>query len=305
MVTRHEQTCISVARCARIIFCSLTLSLSTCLAFLGPICWVQLKTPCLAPSHPAAASACSDQTHSSPCRSIPCPRRPETRANHLRRSVGHAELQRGHPRQDCHLLRHKPRLTGRQREKRRETLATTLLLLPRLGSLPSARDTCPRRCQPLSCSPEMMVGTKLKSVASGSSMTSCAALVAHAGCTRRRPGRRDSAGALPVRWSVGYPDRPRMPAAGLRRPPSRSARTTWPLWGSSLRAPSVAGDLPPPHRRTGFPQPPATLLPANRGGQACGPAARPARRSVAPQQQHQPGLRAAASSSADSIACGA
>ena len=106
-----------------------------------------------------------------------------------------------------------------------------------------------------------MVGTKLKSVASGSSMTSCAAPVAHAGRTRRRPGRRDSAGALPVRWSVGYPDRPRMPAAGLRRPPSRSARTTWPLWGSSLRAPSVAGDLPPPHRWTGFPQPPATLLP--------------------------------------------
>ena len=145
----------------------------------------------------------------------------------------------------------------------------------------------------------MMVGTKLKSVASGSSMTSCAAPAAHAGCTRRRPGRRDSAGALPVRWSVGYPDRPRMPAAGLRRPPSRSARTTWPLWGSSLRAPSVAGDLPPPHRRTGLPQPPATLLPPDRARQACGPAARPARRSVAPQQQHQPSLRAAASSSAE------
>ena len=128
---------------------------------------------------------------------------------------------------------------------------------------------------------------------------SCAAPAAHAGCTRRRPGRRDSAGALPVRWSVGYPDRPRMPAAGLRRPPSRSARTTWPLWGSSLRAPSVAGDLPPPHRRTGFPQPPATLLPPNHARQACGPAARPARRSAAPRQQQQPGLRAASSSSAE------
>jgi hypothetical protein len=136
-------------------------------------------------------------------------------------------------------------------------------------------------------------------VASGSSMTSCAAPAAHAGRTRRRPGRRDSAGALPVRWSVGYPDRPRMPAAGLRRPPSRSARTTWPLWGSSLRAPSVAGDLPPPQRPTRFSQPPATLLPANRGGQAGSPMARPARRSVAPRQQHQPGLRAAASSSAE------
>ena len=130
-------------------------------------------------------------------------------------------------------------------------------------------------------------------------MTSCAAPAAHAGRTRRRPGRRDSAGALPVRWSVGYPDRPRSPAAGLRRPPSRSARTTWPLWGSSLRAPSVAGDLPPPQRPTRFSQPPATLLSANRGGQADSPMARPARRSVAPRQQHQPGLRAAASSSAE------
>ena len=35
LVTRHEPTCISVARCARIIFCSLTLSLSTCLAFFS------------------------------------------------------------------------------------------------------------------------------------------------------------------------------------------------------------------------------------------------------------------------------
>ena len=109
----------------------------------------------------------------------------------------------------------------------------------------------------------------------------------------------DRCQALPVRWSVRYPDRPRMPTAGLRRPPSRSARTTWPLWGSSLRAPSVAGDLPPPQRPTRFSQPPATLLPANRGGQADSPMARPARRSVAPRQQRQPGLRAAASSSAE------
>ena len=136
-------------------------------------------------------------------------------------------------------------------------------------------------------------------MASGSSMTSCAAPAAHAGRTRRRPGRRDSGGALPVRWSVGYPDRPRMPAAGLRRPPSRSARTTWPLWGSSLRAPSVAGDLPPPHRQTGFPQPVATLLPPNHARQAYDPAARSLGRSAAPRQQHQPSLRAAASSSAE------
>ena len=81
----------------RFIFCSLTLSLSTCLAFLAPICWVQLKTPCLAPSHPPATSTRSTHTHNSPCQSIPCPRRPETRANHLHLSVSHAELQRGHP----------------------------------------------------------------------------------------------------------------------------------------------------------------------------------------------------------------
>ena len=67
----------------------------------------------------------------------------------------------------------------------------------------------------------------------------------------------------------------------------------------SLRAPSMAGDLPPPQRPTRFLQPPATLLPANRGGQAGSPMARPARRSAAPRQQHQPGLRAAASSSAE------
>ena len=144
-----------------------------------------------------------------------------------------------------------------------------------------------------------MISVLLKSVASGSSMTSCATLVAHAGRTRRRPGRRDSGGALPVRWSVRYLDRPRMPAAGLRRPPSRSARTTWPLWGSSLRAPSVAGDLPPPHRRTGFPQPVATLLPPNHARQAYDPVARSLGRSAAPPQQRQPSLRAAASSSVE------
>eukprot|EP01046_Picozoa_sp_COSAG06_P028312 COSAG06_NODE_2543_length_6702_cov_2.532031_1_plen_207_part_10 len=71
------------------------------------------------------------------------------------------------------------------------------------------------------------------------------------------------------------------------------------LKSDSCKAPSVAGDLPPPHRRTGFPQPPATLLPPDRARQACDPAARPARRSAAPRQQHQPGLRAAASSSAE------
>ena len=51
--------------------------------------------------------------------------------------------------------------------------------------------------------------------------------------------------------------------------------------GSSLRAPSVAGDLPPPwraHRRTGIPEPVATLLPPARARQAYDPAARAARR---------------------------
>ena len=38
MVTGHEPTCISVARCARIIIWSLALSLPTPLAFLTPLC---------------------------------------------------------------------------------------------------------------------------------------------------------------------------------------------------------------------------------------------------------------------------
>ena len=188
---------------------------------------------------------------------------------------------------------------GCQRWKCREALFSALLLLSDLTPVPGSRKTCPSRCLKSCHSKSVMISVSLKSVASSSSMTSSAAPVAHAGCTRRRPGRRDSAGALPVRWSVGYPDRPRMPAAGLRRPPSRSARTTWPLWGSSLRAPSVAGDLPPPHRLTGFPQPVATLLPPNRARQAYDPAAQSLGRSAAPRQQHQPSLRAAASSSAE------
>eukprot|EP01046_Picozoa_sp_COSAG06_P016089 COSAG06_NODE_1053_length_10949_cov_15.790968_10_plen_189_part_00 len=108
---------------------------------------------------------------------------------------------------------------------------------------------------------------------------------------------------LPLHFA--FPVRPRSrcatsPAAVVQQTMSNLLQCpTWPLWGSSLRAPSVAGDLPPPQRPTRFSQPPATLLPANRGGQAGSPMARPARRSVAPRQQHQPGLRAAASSSAE------
>ena len=37
LVTRHEPTCISAARGARIGFCSLKLSLSSFLAFLAPL----------------------------------------------------------------------------------------------------------------------------------------------------------------------------------------------------------------------------------------------------------------------------
>ena len=100
MVTRHEPRCISVARCARIIFCSLKLSLPTPFAFLAPFCWVQLKTPHLAPSHPPAAGARSEQPRVSACRWVLCPGPPEKRASHLSRQVGPGELQHGPKRAD-------------------------------------------------------------------------------------------------------------------------------------------------------------------------------------------------------------
>ena len=83
MVTRHEPTCISVARCARMIFCSLKLSLSTPLAFLAPICCVPKKMSCLAPLYPPATSARSTHTHSLLCRSMACPEPPDPGVCHL------------------------------------------------------------------------------------------------------------------------------------------------------------------------------------------------------------------------------
>jgi hypothetical protein len=266
------------------------------LGVLGALLLVQLKTPMFAPSRPPAAGARSGQPRISPYRWIPCPWPPDPGAASLHRPVGPAAR---HYVQNEQTGGTEVDRQGCRKEKCREALCSRLLLLPLVVVVPGSGWTCPEWCARRCCSKSFVIKIILKSAASGSSMTSCAAPAAHAGCTRRRPGRRDSAGALPVRWSVRYPDRPRMPAAGLHRPPSRSARTTWPLWGSSLRAPSVAGDLPPPQRPTRFSQPPATLLPANRGGQADSPMARPARRSAAPWQQHQPGLRAAASSSAE------
>jgi hypothetical protein len=218
---------------------------------------------CLAPLYPPANSGRSTHTHSLLCRLMACPEPPDPGVCHLVRPARPAPQHCGQKEQtgtsSGEVGRH-----GCQRWKCREALFSALLLLSDLTPVPGSRKTCPSRCLKSCHSKSVMISVSLKSVASSSSMTSSAAPVAHAGCTHRRPGRRDSGGALPVRWSVGYPDRPRMPTAGLRRPPSRSARTTWPLWGSSLRAPSVAGDLPPPHRQTGFPQPVATLLPPNR-----------------------------------------
>jgi hypothetical protein len=90
LVTRHEPTCISVARCARIIIWSLALSLPTPLAFLAPLCWVPLKTPHFAPSRPPAAGARSGQPRISPYRWIPCPGPPDPGAASLHRPASPA-----------------------------------------------------------------------------------------------------------------------------------------------------------------------------------------------------------------------
>ena len=90
LVTRHEPTCISVARCARIIIWSLALSLPTPLAFLTPLCWVPLKTPHFASSHPPAAGARSDQPRISPYRWVSCPGSPDPGAASLHRPAGPA-----------------------------------------------------------------------------------------------------------------------------------------------------------------------------------------------------------------------
>ena len=123
---------------------------------------------------------------------------------------------------------------------------------------------------------------------SGEDVTASKALVCRTPQARHAPPTQDDGHPMPPVSPVCH----RRPVIAVSTSSSFSA-------GSSLRAPSVAGDLPPPQRPTRFSQPPATLLPANRGGQADSPMARPARRSAAPRQQHQPGLRAAASSSAE------
>ena len=58
--------------------------------FLAPLCWVPLKTPHFAHSHPPAAGARSGQPRISPYRWIPCPWPPDPGAASLHRPASPA-----------------------------------------------------------------------------------------------------------------------------------------------------------------------------------------------------------------------
>ena len=96
------------------------------------------------------------------------------------------------------------------------------------------------------------------------------------------PRRRDSGGALAADVPVEGPDGPGSARGDLRRPQTHTHPPIQRLPGSPQRAPATAGGRAPPQPPARFPQPPATLLRPNRGGQVGGPMVRPARRSVAP-----------------------
>jgi len=134
LVTRHEPRCISVARCARIIFCSLKLSLPTPFAFLAPFCWVQLKTPHFAPSHPPAAGARSSQPRISPYRWTPCPGPPDPDAPGLHRPAGPATQ---HYVQNEQTGGTEADRQGFRKEKCREALVPVVQYQPHFISLPS------------------------------------------------------------------------------------------------------------------------------------------------------------------------
>ena len=98
------------------------------------------------------------------------------------------------------------------------------------------------------------------------------------------PRRRDSGGALAADVPVEGPDGPGSARGDLRRPQTHTHPPIQRLAGSPQRAPATAGGRAPPQPPARFPQPPATLLRPNRGGQVGGPMVRPARRSAAPPQ---------------------
>ena len=80
------------------------------------------------------------------------------------------------------------------------------------------------------------------------------------------PRRRDSGGALTVHVPVEGPDGPGSARGDLRRPQTHTHPPIPRLPGSRQRAPATAGGRVPPQRPARFSQPPATLIPANRGG---------------------------------------
>ena len=167
MVTRHEPTCISVARCARMIFCSLKLSLSTPLAFLAPICCVPKKMSCFASSYPPAAGARSEQPRISGCRWIVGMGPPDPGASSLHRPAGPAAR---HYVQNEQTGGTEADRQGCRKEKCREALCSRLLLLPLLVVVPGSGWTCPEWCARRCCSKSFMFNFILKSAAAISSM---------------------------------------------------------------------------------------------------------------------------------------
>ena len=192
MVTGHEPTCISVARCARMIFCSLKLSLSTPLAFLAPICCVPKKMSCFAASYPPAASARSQQPRSSPCRWIPCPGPPDPDAASPQRPAGPAAR---HYVQNEQTGGTEVGRQGCRREKCQEALCSRLLLLSLLVVVPSSRWTCPEWCARKCWSKSFMIKFIFKSAASLRSMTPE---------TRSEPNldRKPQSGPMPSRFAT-------------------------------------------------------------------------------------------------------
>jgi len=167
LVAWHEPTCISVARCARMIFCSLKLSLSTPLAFLAPICCVPKKMSYFAASYPPAASARSQQPRSSPCRWIPCPGPPDPDAASPQRPAGPAAR---HYVQNEQTGGTEVGRQGCRREKCREALVSRLILLPLCAVAPGSRWTCPGWCARKCSSKSFMIKFILKSMVAINSM---------------------------------------------------------------------------------------------------------------------------------------
>ena len=167
MVTRHEPTCISVARCACISFCSFLLSLSPFLAFLAPICWRSCKRPnsrlpthqqpAHAPTSPVARLA--DGYHAPGCqKNVPAT------------SLGRWVLV------NCSMVQYEQTggtEVGRQgcrREKCREALVSRLILLPLCAVAPGSRWTCPGWCARKCSSKSFMIKFILKSMVAINSM---------------------------------------------------------------------------------------------------------------------------------------